>query len=106
MYSESIKTLKSINQNENKNEEVRILILRNIAANNQALNVTFTCNAKREQCKLIFLDKEFVSEFPVKLYFFFKILVRPFSNKRFNSKFSPSLQHPLRTMSMNRLNQL
>ncbi len=80
-----------------------MLVLRTISVSNQALNVTFTCNAKRGKCKFVanFFNFKSVLEFCVK-----PTLVRPFSNKRYNSKFSPSLQHPLRKMSMNRLKQL
>lgn len=70
--------LEDYNQDEDK---LGVLILRYIAKNDQALNVTYTCDNARQK-------------------------FRPFTNKRYDKKFSPSFRHPLRTLSYNRLNQL
>lgn len=39
-------------QDRNTDEYVRLVALRYIDYNSQALNITFTCNSPREQCKL------------------------------------------------------
>lgn len=64
-----------------EDEKVVLLVLRYIANHDQALNVTFTCSTNRPK-------------------------FRPFSNKRYSTKFSPSLSHPERKLSYNRLQEL
>lgn len=90
-------------QDRNTDELVRLVALRYIDYNSQALNITFTCNSAREQCKLF--QSLFI--FDIKINSLSIISkVRPFSNKRYDPKFSPKLKNQMRKLSYNRLNKL